>query len=303
MSKEQGGVLILEKYFNNKRKLVNNALDRYLESAETTPKTLHEAMRYATFAGGKRLRPILMIATFEMLTNRKDSRHTQKIIPLACAVEMIHTASLIHDDLPFIDNADERRGKMSTHKKFGNAMAILAGDALMTKGFETAMKVRNQENAIHCLQVLLDATSTRGMIGGQVVDITSAHKRVKLHILRDIHLKKTGALLRATEEMACIMAGANEQTTHAFRDFALNIGLAYQVIDDILDEVGADDLLEKEAGEDQRNEKVTYPVLLGIEESKKQAMKLLTDAGNIIKYMPNNKILLDFVESIKDRIP
>ena len=295
--------MILEKYFENKRTIINSALDRYLEPEDAYPSKIHKAMRYSIFAGGKRLRPILLIATYEMLVNRRDNRTIRKVLPIACAIEMLHTASLVHDDLPFIDDADERRGKPSCHKKFGNAVAILTGDALITKAFETVLKVRNHKKALQNLQILLDAASTRGMIGGQVVDITASQKRVKLHVLRDIHLKKTGALLKAAEQAACVMANANLQTTNALRDFALNIGLAYQVIDDILDEVGADELLDKESGEDQRNEKVTYPILLGVEESKKQALKLLNDASKIIKYMPNNKILIEFVETIIDRIP
>ncbi|MBC8526529.1 MAG: polyprenyl synthetase family protein [Candidatus Cloacimonetes bacterium] len=295
--------MVLERYFENRREIINRALDRYLPPDDTYPQKIHKAMRYSIFAGGKRLRPIFMIATYEMLLNRRDKRSIQKILPVACAIEMLHTASLIHDDLPFIDNAGERRGKPSCHKKFGNAIAILTGDALITQSFETVLKLRNHKKALSCLEILLNASSTRGMIGGQVVDIISSQKRVKLHVLRDIHLKKTGALLKASEQLACVMANANEQITNALADFALNIGLAYQVIDDILDEVGADELLYKESGEDHRNEKVTYPVLLGIEESKKQALKLIHDASNIIKYMPNNDVLMEILETIRDRIP
>lgn len=298
-----GGRLLLERYFEGRRKIINKALDKYLTSADTYPQKIHKAMRYSIFVGGKRLRSILLIATYEMLVNRHTSKALQKLLPLAAAIEMLHTASLIHDDLPFIDNADKRRGKSSCHKKFGNAIAILTGDALITKAFETILKLNNHKKALQCLEILLDAASTRGMIGGQVVDLTSAQKRVKLHVLRDIHLKKTGALLQGAEQMACVMANATKQVTNALSDFALNIGLAYQVIDDILDEVGADELLGKESGEDQRNERVTYPVLLGIEESKKQALKLIHDAHNIIKYMPNNQVLMEFLETIRDRVP
>lgn len=295
--------MILDKYFDSRRDLVNRALGKYLESDKTKPEVIHQAMRYSVLAGGKRLRPILLLATYEMLINRRDKRAVQPILPVACAIEMLHTASLVHDDLPFIDNADERRGKPSCHKKYGSAVAILVGDALITKAFGTTLKLRNSKKAIQCLEELIEAASTRGMIGGQVVDITASQKRVKLHVLRDIHLKKTGALLRAAERCACILGNASEQTTNALSDFALNIGLAYQVIDDILDEVGADDVLEKESGEDQRNEKVTYPTLLGIEESKRQAQKLIHDAQNIIKYIPNNNVLMEIVERIHDRIP
>lgn len=295
--------MLLEKYFDTKRALLNKALDEYLDPEDRYPETLHQAMRYVVLDGGKRLRPILMIATYEMLIGRKNSQRVQKILPAACSIEFMHAASLVHDDLPFIDNASERRGKPSCHKKFGNAIAILTGDALIAKSFETLMKLSNQKKAMACLEVLVNTVSTHGMIGGEVIDIISSPQRSKLHVLRDIHIKKTGALLKAAEQFACILADASEQTTNAFTDFALNLGLAYQIIDDLLDEMGEGELLGKETGEDRRNEKVTYPLLLGIEESKKQALKMINDSYNIIKHMPNNQVLVEFLESLRDRIP
>lgn len=295
--------MLLEKYFDTKRALLNKALDEYLDPEDRYPEILHQAMRYVVLDGGKRLRPILMIATYEMLIGRKNSQRVQKILPAACSIEFMHAASLVHDDLPFIDNASERRGKPSCHKKFGNAIAILTGDALIAKSFETLMKLSNQKKAMACLEVLVNTVSTHGMIGGEVIDIISSPQRSKLHVLRDIHIKKTGALLKAAEQFACILADASEQTTNAFTDFALNLGLAYQIIDDLLDEMGEGELLGKETGEDRRNEKVTYPLLLGIEESKKQALKMINDSYNIIKHMPNNQVLVEFLESLRDRIP
>lgn len=295
--------MLLEKYFDTKRALLNKALDEYLDPEDRYPEILHQAMRYVVLDGGKRLRPILMIATYEMLIGRKNSQRVQKILPAACSIEFMHAASLVHDDLPFIDNASERRGKPSCHKKFGNAIAILTGDALIAKSFETLMKLSNQKKAMACLEVLVNTVSTHGMIGGEVIDIISSPQRSKLHVLRDIHIKKTGALLKAAEQFACILADASEQTTNALTDFALNLGLAYQIIDDLLDEMGEGELLGKEAGEDRRNEKVTYPLLLGIEESKKQALKMINDSHNIIKHMPNNQVLVEFLESLRDRIP
>ncbi|MGC9337656.1 MAG: polyprenyl synthetase family protein [Candidatus Cloacimonadia bacterium] len=295
--------MLLEKYFDTKRALLNKALDEYLDLEDRYPETLHQAMRYVVLDGGKRLRPVLMIATYEMLIGQKNSQRVQKILPAACSIEFMHAASLVHDDLPFIDNASERRGKPSCHKKFGNAIAILTGDALIAKSFETLMKLSNQKKAMACLEVLVNTVSTRGMIGGEVIDIISSPQRSKLHVLRDIHIKKTGALLKAAEQFACILADASEQTTNALTDFALTLGLAYQIIDDLLDEMGEGELLGKEAGEDRRNEKVTYPLLLGIEESKKQALKMINDSYNIIKHMPNNQVLVEFLESLRDRIP
>lgn len=298
-----GGNLLLEKYFDMNRAIIDKALDQYLDSGDRYPESLHQAMRYVVLDGGKRLRPILMIATYEMLMGKKNAQRLQRILPAACAIEFLHAASLVHDDLPFVDNASERRGKPSCHKKFGNAIAILTGDALIVKSFETLMKLPNQKKALACMEVLVNSASTRGMIGGEVVDIISTQQRAKLHVLRDIHIKKTGALLKAAEQFACILADADEQTTNALSDFALNVGLAYQVIDDLLDEIGEKELLGKETGEDRRNEKVTYPLLLGIEESKKQALKMINDSYNIIKHMQNNQVLVEFLESLRDRIP
>lgn len=296
--------MLLEKYLDKRRKVIDKALGKYLDGADEMPKTIHEAMRYSIFAGGHRMRPLLMIATYEMLRGRRDIRAVRRILPAACAIEMIHTASLIHDDLPSIDNSDERRGRPSCHKKFGNAMAILTGDALITKSIETMMEINNKKQSLQCLQLLIDSSSTRGMIGGQVIEIvTSQKKRVKLHMVRDIHLKKTGALLKGAIQMGCILNDAEEQTRNSLGDFALNLGLAYQVIDDILDQIGAGAVLHKQTGEDMRNRKVTYPVLLGVEESKKRAAKLLDDAENIIKYMDGNEVLVEYIETIRDRIP
>ena len=296
--------MILEKYLEKRRSIIDKALDKYLESADVMPKTIHEAMRYSIFAGGHRMRPLLLIGTYEMLRGRRDIRSIRRILPAACAIEMIHTASLIHDDLPSIDNSDERRGRPSCHKKYGNAIAILAGDALITKSIETIMEINNKNQSLECLKLLLNSASTRGMIGGQVIEIiTSQKKRVKLHMVRDIHLKKTGALLKGAIQMGCVLNDADEQTINSLGDFALNLGLAYQVIDDILDSIGADEVLHKHAGEDVRNRKVTYPILLGVEESKKRASKLLDDAENTIKYMSGNEVLIEFIETIRDRIP
>lgn len=295
--------MLLQKYFDARKKIINNALDKYLGPEDSYPTELYQAMRYSTLGGGKRLRPILMMATYEMLKGKNDIRSLRTLLPAACAIEMVHTASLIHDDLPFIDNADERRGQPSCHKKFGNAVAILAGDALLTKAFGTMLELSNKKKALVCLNILTKSIATRGMIGGQVVDILVTRKKAKLHMLRDIHIKKTGSLLKASVLIACVLADAEEQQMNALADFAINTGLAYQIIDDILDEVGAGELLQKEPGEDERNEKVTYPILIGLEASQKQALKLLRDARNLIKNMDNNAVLMEFVKMIRDRMP
>ncbi|RLC49106.1 MAG: hypothetical protein DRH57_00705 [Candidatus Cloacimonadota bacterium] len=295
--------MLLQKYFDVRKKMINQALDKYIGAEDNYPPELYQAMRYSTLDGGKRLRPILMMAVYEMIKGKNNLRSLKVVLPPACALEMVHTASLIHDDLPFIDDSDERRGKPSCHKKFGNAIAILAGDALLTKAFGIMLEPNNKKKAIICLDILTKSIATRGMISGQVVDILVTRKKAKLHMLRDIHIKKTGSLLKAAVLIACVLADAEEQQMNALADFAINIGLAYQIIDDILDEVGANEILQKETGEDERNEKVTYPVLIGLEESQKQAIKLLKDANNLIKNMDNNIVLMEFVKMIRDRMP
>lgn len=278
-------------------------MDEYLEPADAYPTEIHQAMRYSVFTDGKRLRPILMFAAYEMLIGRKNIGRLKRLLPAACALEFIHTASLIHDDLPSVDNSSERRGKPSCHMKFGEATAILAGDALITKAIEVLAEIKQPKLALECIGVLTRAVSTRGMIGGQAVDIISAKKKVNINTLRYIHLKKTGALLQASMELACAFDNSGENTRLTLSNFAINIGLAYQIVDDVLDEVGSFEVLGKNPGEDARNNKATYPAFIGLEKSKKQAIKLLRDSHNLIKNMQNNDILIEFVEMIRQRLP
>ena len=191
----------------------------------------------------------------------------------------------------------------SCHVKNGEATAIMAGDALLTKAIEVLTDIKNKKVALACIQLLTRAISTRGMIGGQAVDILSAKKKININTLRYIHLKKTGSLLQAAVELACTIYDAEENISITLGNFALNLGLAYQIVDDILDEVGSFEVLGKEPGEDSRNYKATYPSLIGLETSKKTAEKLLRDSHNMIKNMKNNDILIEFVNMIKERLP
>jgi geranylgeranyl diphosphate synthase type II len=295
--------LLIQEYFKSRREILEKALDNYLAPSDEYPSQLHEAMRYSVFNGGKRLRPILFFATYEMLIGRKNVNRLERLLPAACALEMVHAASLIHDDLPSIDNSSERRGMPSCHVKFGEAAAIMAGDALLTKAIEVLTDLKNKKVAIACIQLLTRAISTRGMIGGQAVDILSAKKKININTLRYIHLKKTGSLLQAAVELACIIYDAEENTSITLGNFALNLGLAYQIVDDILDEVGSFEVLGREPGEDSRNKKATYPSLIGLEKSKKIAEKLLRDSYNMVKNMKNNDVLIEFVYMIKERLP
>ncbi len=295
--------MLIQEYFKTRTDILELALDRYLTPAEEYPQELHEAIRYSVFNGGKRLRPILFFGTYEMLLGRKNINRLDRLMPAACALEFVHTASLIHDDLPSIDNSPERRGMPSCHVKYGTATAILAGDALITKAIEILTEINNKKVALNCIQIITKAMSTRGMIGGQAVDILSAKKKITINTLRYINLKKTGALLQASIELACAIYGAEENVAITLGNFALNIGLAYQIVDDILDEVGSFEILGKEPGEDYRNSKSTYPALLGLEKAKKTAEKLLRDSYNLVKNMPNNDVLVEYVNMIKERLP
>jgi len=295
--------LLIQEYFKSRTDILEQALDKYLAPADEYPQELHEAIRYSVFSGGKRLRPILFFGTYEMLIGRKNINRLERLMPAACALEFVHTASLIHDDLPSVDNSPERRGMPSCHVKFGTATAILAGDALITKAIEILTEIKNKKIAIQCIQIITKAMSTRGMIGGQAVDILSSKKKININTLRYIHLKKTGALLQAAVELACVVHGAEENITITLGNFALNIGLAYQIVDDILDEVGSFEILGKEPGEDFRNNKSTYPSLIGLEKAKKTAEKMLRDSFNLIKNMTNNDVLIEYVNMIKDRLP
>jgi geranylgeranyl diphosphate synthase type II len=295
--------LLVQEYFKSRKDILEQELNTLLTIDEKYPVKLQEAMRYSVLNGGKRLRPILLMATYEMLMGRKNITRLQRILPAAVAIELVHTASLIHDDLPSMDNSSERRGKPSCHVKFDPATAILAGDALITLAFETVATIKNKAQAIGCVKILAKAISTRGMIGGQVVDVISEPRKTNINSLRYIHLKKTGSLLQAAMELACLLNDAEENITITMSNFALNLGLAYQIVDDILDEVGTYDILGRESGQDSRNNRQTYTTLLGLEQSKKMAEKLLRDSFNLIKNMDNNEILIEFVNMIKERLP
>ncbi|HOD54008.1 MAG TPA: polyprenyl synthetase family protein, partial [Candidatus Cloacimonadota bacterium] len=222
----------------------------------------------------------------------------------AAAMEMVHTASLIHDDLPSLDNSNERRGQLTCHKKFSPAIAILAGDALLTKAFEMLAKLNDKEKAVKCIRILCNAISTRGMIGGQTVDILSSNKQnIQINVLKYVHLKKTGALLEASIKLACALYGAEDNMTNTLSNYALNLGLAYQIIDDILDDVGDFEMLGKEPYEDSKNNKSTYPSIMGLDKARRTAEKLLDDSYKMIKNIPNNQVLVEFVRMIKDRLP
>ncbi len=262
-------------------KQVNRALDKSLPKA-AYPAIIYRAMRYSLFAGGKRIRPALCL-----LSAKACGLKYGDAMPFAAAIEMIHTYSLIHDDLPAMDNDDFRRGKLTSHKKFNEAVAILSGDALLTKAFELMMsaaenKKIKKENIIKAASEIAKAAGAVGMIGGQVVDITSENKNVSKKTLNYLHSHKTGALITASIMAGVILAGANRKISGFFREFGDKIGLAFQIADDILDVAGDEKELGKKTKKDAKAGKVTYPQLYGIAKSRVLAEKLVSEAVKIL---------------------
>ena len=266
-------------YLELSRQRVEAALDGAL--AAERPESLREAMRYSLLAGGKRLRPILCLAACELAGG-----DASLAMPTAVALEMVHTMSLIHDDLPAMDNDDLRRGRPTNHKVFGEANAILAGDALLTRAFEM-VALRSPgvppERLLAVVGELSLAAGAPGLVGGQVVDLECEAKQVDLDTLEYIHLHKTGALLRACVVSGALIAGASEQVLGALRTYARGIGLAFQIIDDILDLTATSEVLGKTAGKDLTADKTTYPKLLGLEESRRRADALVNEAKAVLQ--------------------
>lgn len=262
-------------YLKERQKLVETALDQSIEIVY--PEKIYQAMRYSLLAGGKRVRPILCLATCEM-----TGGNIEMAMPTACALEMIHTMSLIHDDLPAMDNDDYRRGKLTNHKVYGDDVAILAGDGLLAYAFEYVANKTKNVSATQVLQVISclgSAVGAAGLVGGQVVDLEMEGKTdVALETLNFIHNHKTAALLKASVVCGGILTGASTDDLERLERYSQNIGLAFQIVDDILDITATQEQLGKTAGKDQKAQKVTYPSLWGLEESKKQA-QLLVEAA------------------------
>ena len=249
--------------------LTETRLRELLPAQDSYPEVIHEAMAYSIFAGGKRFRPVLCMAACEAVCG-----NGMPALDAACALECIHTYSLIHDDLPGMDNDDYRRGKLTNHKVFGEGMAILAGDALLTYAFEILASMDDSSNSRRIIQIILEAAKASGeagMIGGQVVDILSEQKAPNQELLEYIHTHKTGALIAASVRIGAILGGADDVQLDALTVYAYQLGLAFQITDDILDVVGDADKIGKPVGSDEKNQKATYPLLFGLEQSKQMA--------------------------------
>jgi geranylgeranyl diphosphate synthase, type II len=261
----------LPDFFGSDHAAIEAALDRILPAEDSQPPSIHRAMRYSVFAGGKRIRPVLCLEAARMY-----SEDVQAAIQTGCALEFIHTYSLIHDDLPSLDNDDLRRGKPTNHKVFGEAIAILAGDALLTLAFETLSK--SPLEAARRVQVIAEiagaAGTVNGMVGGQVADVEAEGKQIGTDALEYIHRSKTAALIRASIVAGAIAGGAANADVERLRRFGDNIGWAFQVVDDLLDVEESSAALGKTAGKDQAQKKATYPALYGIEKSRAIAAEL-----------------------------
>ena len=267
----------LEAYLSDRQKIVDEALQRYLSDEDGVPHDLHNAMRYSVFAGGKRIRPILCLAALEACGG-----DMAPAMPVACALELIHTYSLIHDDLPAMDNDDFRRGKPTSHKVFGEALAILAGDALLTEAFvllSRAEKVRlAAEKRLAVIQEIANAAGVAGMVGGQALDIRTGKNSPDFEGLQCIHRLKTGALIAVAVKAGAILAGANDDKIQSLNVYGSHLGIAFQIADDILNVEGDSRLMGKQTGSDVASGKVTYPTLLGLENAKTKLVEHVESA-------------------------
>ena len=253
------------KEFEEKIIEVNKSLDKYIEEKEAPQATIYKAMKYSINAGGKRIRPVIMLAAAEMIGGNSDG-----VMPFACALEMIHTYSLIHDDLPCMDDDDLRRGKPTNHKVFGEAMAVLAGDALLNKAFETILKnsQMSPNMTLAAMNEIAYASGTEGMIGGQVIDIESENKQIDAVTLMTLHLNKTAALIMTAAKVGAQLAGGTREDLLLMEEFSRYLGIAFQIKDDILDVEGSEEILGKKTGADKENNKSTFVSIYGLEQSK-----------------------------------
>jgi geranylgeranyl diphosphate synthase type II len=276
----------LRHYLASRQKRIDRALDRYLPKASRKPATLHKAMRYSLFAGGKRLRPILCLAAAEACGGK-----IKNALPLACALECIHTYSLVHDDLPSMDNDDFRRGRPTCHKVFGDGIAILAGDALLTIAFEIVSSARPapRYNMSMLLREVAVAAGSQKLIAGQVADLEAEGRNVKRDELRFIHENKTAAILKTSVRLGAMSANADAKKLRAITQFGHGLGLAFQVIDDILDLTQTSEILGKSAGKDVAAKKATYPAVIGLEKSRAEARRLTRQAHDALSIFRSGK--------------
>lgn len=282
---------------NDDMQLIENHLLTYLPSAKYSQYSVVEAMKYSLLNGGKRLRPIFALEFAKACSGSKES-----CLPLACAVEYIHTYSLIHDDLPCMDNDDMRRGKPSCHKQFDEATALLAGDALLTHAFDIiAQSDISDENKVRAISLLAQNSGVTGMLGGQVIDLIFEKGEPSVKELLTVYKLKTGALISAACLMGCLSANATEKQIRAASEFAYSLGIAFQIQDDILDVIGDESKLGKPVGSDEQNKKTTYVTLVGIDKAKQDVKKLTDNAVSKLDEFENTDFIKQLAISLIER--
>ncbi len=287
----------LKNYLEGRKKIVDEALDRYLPGEDQYPPDMFKSVRYSLFAGGKRIRPILCMAAAEAVGGE-----IERVLPVACALEMIHTYSLIHDDLPAMDDDDYRRGMLTNHKVFGEGMAVLAGDGLLTEAFRLMSERPLQKNISpeKLLDVICEiavAAGFFGMVGGQVVDMQSEGSAVDSDTVHYIHTHKTGAIIIASVRAGALLSEATETDLDALSSYGRDIGLAFQIADDILNVEGDRKLMGKGTGSDAERGKLTYPALVGLEASREKTRELVESALSAIGYLDDRAAPLRMIAS------
>ncbi|MCX7903965.1 MAG: polyprenyl synthetase family protein [Caloramator sp.] len=286
-----------KKTLEYKQRLINKRLEDLFSNIDA-PQIIIEAMKYSLFAGGKRIRPILSIAVCEALNGR-----TEDVLDIACSIEMIHTYSLIHDDLPAMDNDDYRRGRLTNHKVYGDAIAILAGDGLLNYAFETmlnVMKRKNDKRFVDAAFEIAKASGVTGMIGGQVIDITNVGNIIDENSLISMHERKTGKLIEASCNVGAIIANRYD-FLEITKEYSKNLGIAFQIVDDILDVIGEEEKLGKTVGKDAKNNKPTYVTLYGLEKSQELAREYSLKALEFANKIDNTGFLQDLTNYLLNR--
>ncbi|MCI1931681.1 MAG: polyprenyl synthetase family protein [Clostridia bacterium] len=285
---------------NEKKLYIDSELDRFIPAESEYPQIIFKAMRYSVFAGGKRVRPIILLASCELFGGDVD-----KAVPFACAMEMIHTYSLIHDDLPAIDNDNFRRGRLTNHKAFGENIAILAGDALLSHAFEVMSKAvaDNPEPALaKAMYTIANGAGVNGMLTGQVVDVISDGKKLNKETLDFIHINKTAAMIQASFKAGAYIGGGTQEDAEKLSMAGCKIGMAFQIQDDILDVTGSFEELGKPVFSDERNQKTTYVTLIGLDKSKEKVKTLSDEAIDILKnYGDKAGFLIELTKKLIDR--
>lgn len=291
-----------KQWLEEKSMIVNNNLNEIFKTEENPQMIVYEAMNYSLLSGGKRLRPVLLLGAYEIF-----NEEIKLAMPFACAMEMIHTYSLIHDDLPAMDNDDYRRGRLSNHKVFGDATAILAGDALLNKAFEIGLQASIESNlnikqAVKALSIIANSSGTEGMIGGQIVDMFGHDEISNIEDLKYMYALKTGAIIKSSVVAGAILGGAGDDEVLALEKYAENIGIAFQIVDDILDVTGTQGKIGKAIGSDKANNKITYLSFATIDKAKEHVHKYTEEAINSLKiFGEKGKYLTELAKYLTNR--